>query len=1050
MNNIKSNIIFHLGVCLIAITFLILFAIQDIYSQQDKYKFDKLITNQENFPQQINCVIKDKKGFMWFGADYGLYRFDGYNFKIYAFKFGDSTFLGNNRVNCLYDDDRYLWIGTTSGLNRFDKTTERFKEFKLGFLDKFIYGIYPAANNELWIRTAGGLNRIDNTKEKYTKFKNVHDDTTGAIFFNELNTLCEDENGYLWIGTPENGLYRYDLKKKILKNYKFNPEDLNSLSSNEISKILEDSKGNLWISTYGGGLNEFDKKTEKFIRFHHDSLKRNSIISDVIQYMTIGIDEKLWIGTPKGISIFDPNSNIFTNFKRKDHPFSLSDISDIYCDNIGIIWICSKLDYGFSICNTLKWKFSYYKNISGDNDSLTYNPTTSVCEDHLGNFWIGTENGIDILNKRKEKIRHLEHNPKDTQSLGSNNVLNIYRDKKNFMWVGTRYGPLDRYDAEKDIFTHYYDSDGKVFRIWAILEDKMENLWLGLSESGIRVFDSNRTLIKEYLYTKTDSSNYSHIPIFDLFEDSKENMWIGTMQGLATIDLKTDSITFYKNIPNNSNPLSYNYVLGINEDDKGELWIGTWNGLNSFDITKKTFKQYNNIKDGGRDDIIGLMKDTKGNFWSTTDKGITMFNLNDKTFTNYGVSDGFQVNTFHIKPQQYKARDGEMFFAGSNGLTSFYPDSIPQNKNIPTIVLTDFKIFNKEVKLDTSITEKKLITISYKENFFSFDFASLDYTNPVKNQHAYILDGVDENWNNVGNVRTAHYTDIEPGEYTFRVKGSNNDGIWNEEGTSINIIITPPWWQTWWFKSCGAALIFMTVGYGYKKRINKIKKEKTSQEEFSRRLIESQEDERKRIASELHDTIAHDILLTKSKALLALRNPEDNENLKNALNEISDMSSETINDVRGISYNLHPHQLERLGFSEAIQSIINEVSKASEIYFSIKVDNVDDVISKEAEINLYRVIQEGINNIIKHSRATEAELKVIRLEHQIIISITDNGIGVNAENQHSSETKQGFGLSGIAERVKILKGDLKIESEVNNGTVLRILVPFSSKQIERG
>ena len=226
------------------------------------------------------------------------------------------------------------------------------------------------------------------------------------------------------------------------------------------------------------------------------------------------------------------------------------------------------------------------------------------------------------------------------------------------------------------------------------------------------------------------------------------------------------------------------------------------------------------------------------------------------------------------------------------------------------------------------------------------------------------------------------------------------------------------------------------------KEYEKEKLLKQNQEEFTKKLIESQEEERKRIASALHDTIAHDILLAKSKALLALRFPDDTENLKKALNEISDMSSETINDVRGISYNLHPHQLERLGFSEAIESIIKDVSRASVIEFSVKVDNVDDVISKEAEINLYRVIQEGINNIIKHSKATEAELKVIRLENQIIITISDNGIGLASDKKSSEDHKHGFGLSGIAERVKILKGEFKVESEENSGTVLRISIPI--------
>lgn len=1031
---VKINFLFEIS--FIALTIFIHFTNHDIFSQQDKYRFDRLITNQENFPQEINCVIKDKKGFMWFGTDYGLYRFDGYNFKVYSFKFGDSTAIGNNMISCIFDDDRYLWVGAVQGLNRFDKTTEQFKEFKLSFFDNFIHGIYPSSDKELWIRSSGGLNRIDRTKEKYTKFNDFGEDTLKAMISEDPNTLLEDDKGYLWIGTSENGLYKYDLKNKTFKNYKFNTEDSNSLSNNNISKILKDNKGNLWVSTYAGGLNKFNIQTEKFKRFQHHSLNGNSIISDTIYHMVIDNDEKFWIGTPRGISVFDPNSDNFTNLQSDNNLFSLSDISDLYCDNAGAVWICSSHEYGFIICNTLKWKFNYYKNLSGDNDSLTFNPTTSVCEDHLGNFWIGTGKGIDVLNKKKEKVRHFEHNPKDSTSLGKNTVLNIYKDKKNFMWIGTSYGPLDRYDPEKNIFTHFYDTDGEGFRTFQIFEDKKGYLWIGLSESGIRVFDSSRTLIREYLYTKKDNSPYTNANITDIFEDSKENIWVGSRFGLATIDLSTDSIIFYENDPNLLNL----YILGINEDDNGNIWVGTTNGLKSLDTITKTFKHYNNMKDGGRDDIIGLMKDSKGNFWSTIDKGITRFSLNDKTFTNYGVSDGFQVNTFHIKPQQYKARDGEMFFAGSKGLTSFYPDSIPQNKNIPAIVLTDFKIFNKAVKLDTSITQKKEITISYKENFFSFDFASLDYTNPSKNQHAYMLEGIDKDWINVGNVRTANYTDIEPGEYTFRVKGSNNDGIWNEEGTSIKITITPPWWQTWWFKSCGAALIFMTVGYGYKKRVNKLKKEKSAQEEFSKKLLNSQEEERKKIASVLHDSIAHDVLITKNSSELGLISAGENKEVKEILNKISEQSSATLNELRRIQFNLHPYEVGKLGLTKAIKSIVYRVSKSTEIKFTLEEDFIDKIFSEENEIHLYRIIQEAINNIIKHSSATEAEIKINRTDQNIFIIISDNGKGFL---KNYAFRKNSMGLSGISERIKLLGGNLEIESESGNGTVLKITLPVS-------
>ncbi|MEO6694400.1 MAG: triple tyrosine motif-containing protein, partial [Ignavibacteria bacterium] len=375
------------------------------------------------------------------------------------------------------------------------------------------------------------------------------------------------------------------------------------------------------------------------------------------------------------------------------------------------------------------------------------------------------------------------------------------------------------------------------------------------------------------------------------------------------------------------------------------------------------------------------------------------------------------------------------------GLTSFYPDSIPKNKNIPAIVLTDFRIFNKEVKLDTSITEKKVITISYKENFFSFDFASLDYTNSVKNQHAYMLEGVDQNWINVGNVRTANYTDIEPGEYIFRVKGSNNDGLWNEEGTSVKLTITPPWWQTWWFKSCGAILIFMTAGYGYKKRVSKLKKEKSAQEEFSKKLLNSQEEERKKIASVLHDSIAHDVLITKNSSEIGLRSAGENEEVKEILNKISEQSSSTLNELRRIQFNLHPYEVEKLGLTKAIKSIVDRSSKSTEIEFIIEEDFIDKIFSEENEIHLYRIIQEAVNNIIKHSSATDSSIKILRTDENLFITISDNGKGFVKSN---ALRKNSMGLSGISERVRLLGGTLEINSEGSGGTTLRIILPYKN------
>lgn len=1038
MKNKEHRMSFILLVKIIFIFIFILTCISDVFSQQNKYEFEKPITNQENFPLSINCVIKDKKGFMWFGTGSGLYRFDGYNFKVYSFKIGDSTSLSNNTITSIYNDDKYLWIGTLQGLNRFDKTTEQFKTYKFSYIDDFIYAICPTSINELWIGTSNGLNKFDMIEEKFTKYKNVPDDTLGQIYYNEITTLFEDGDSNLWIGTRKHGLDKYDIKNKIFKHYKFNQQDSKSLSNEEVIKILEDIKRNLWIAT-DGGLNKFDKKTETFKKFLYDSLNEKSLINNEIGSMTIDTDQNIWLGTSQGICIHDPNTNNFTNLTRENNLSPFTNISNIYCDNHGMVWIYGKNEKVFGVYNKSKWRFNSYKNNPGDNKSLTDNSVLSICEDNLGNFWIGSFHGIDILNNQKEKIRHLYHNPKDSLSLGNDNIWSIYKDKKNFMWIGTNGGPLDRYDADKDVFTHFYDFDGKVFTVTDIFEDNKENLWVGLLKGGIRVFDKNRTLIKKYLHAPGDSSYTTPIPVDKIFEDSKKIMWIGTRAGLATIDLKTDNVTFYKNNPNDSNTLSGNKAYSINEDENGNLWIGTSNGLNNFDIIKKKFNHYNNIKDGGYDFIFCLLKDFKGNFWTTSDRGVSMFKLNERTFTNFGLSDGLQ-GTF-ILSSDFKASDGEIFFGGYDGFNSFYPDSIKINENIPNIVLTNFKIFNKEVKLDTSITEKKVITISYKENFFSFDYAALDYFSPEKNQHAYMLEGIDKDWNNVGNTRTANYTNIEPGEYTFRVKGSNNDGVWNEKGTSVILIITPPWYKTFWFKGLIAVLLIGGTGFIFSQRIRKIRKEKVQQEEFTKKLIESQESERKRVAAELHDSLGQDLLIIKNKALISLKKSDDVAKLKEDIREISELTTSSINEVREISYNLRPYELDRLGLLKTLQSLIDRAGKSTNISFNCDIDNIDTIFVPEVEINVYRIVQECLSNIIKHSEATQVIVHIKKLEKEISIFISDNGKGFNVEKKFSDSQRKGFGLRGIPERVKLFGGEFNLESEPGKGTRIKIVMP---------
>ena len=446
--------------------------------------------------------------------------------------------------------------------------------------------------------------------------------------------------------------------------------------------------------------------------------------------------------------------------------------------------------------------------------------------------------------------------------------------------------------------------------------------------------------------------------------------------------------------------------------------------------------------------MLGIIPDDSGNLWISTNRGLSKFDIEKETFKNYEFSDGLQGSEFN-EGAYFKDEEGIMYFGGMNGITYFHPSEIKDNPYIPNIVLTDFEIFNETVIgspdntfLKENITYAKEINLTYKESVFSFRFAALIFNNPQKNQYAYKMENFDKDWTYCQNRKRVTYTNLNPGDYVFRVKGSNNDGVWNEEGTLIKIHITPPYWKTWWFKGLGFLSLIAATGYSYRQRLEKLEKEAKAQEEFSRKLIESQENERKRIAHELHDTLAHDVLISKNKALMALRHKDDKEGMEKTLEEISELASSTITDIRNISYDLHPHQLEKLGFTKTIKSIINEVAKSTNINFVFETDNVDEVLTKESEINLFRVIQESISNIIKHSKATEAMLKVSRFEDYLLITLVDNGKGFDVNSKEFAEARQGFGLSGIAERLKFMKGEAKIDSEINKGTTLKFKIPI--------
>ena len=1023
--------------------FPLLFLPHNIFAQYGNVEFENLTKDDGLTVSWITGIVQDMDGFIWIGTSSGLHRYDGYNFKQYNNLSNLQGAKGNN-ISLLYEDrnGRTLWIGTSRvGLEKFDKNTERFTNYthnpndSASISGNYIYSIYMDSEGFLWVGTQSfGLNKFDEKNNKF--FHYLHNPTdTNSIIRNTVSAICEDHLKNLWIGTA-GGLDRLDRNTGIFRHYLHNPYDTSSLSNNSVHCIFEDKNNTIWIGT-AEGLNKLiclNGDNYCFQRYFFNDIKNKNNIS-CIQQDSTGI---LWIGTfGEGLFVFDLVTEKFTNVKNdiNNDKSLISDRISRYAmieDRSGILWIGTR--HGISKFNRNKNNFNFYpfkEPIRG----------WSIFEDNTGNIWITGKEDFHVRDSSSTfKIIHYKMPYK--QFMETSSTVKGYSDKAGVIWLGYEsvlYN-FDRAKGELKYFCNLLDTD-YISRtsINIITEDSDDILWVGTG-CGLWSIDERRTNISRYTHDADNPFSLNSNRVFTcILEDENGAIWISLPYiGLDKFDKKSGRFYHYTHDPLNSNSISSNEVSSVYDDGKGSLWIASTNGLDKLNLATDTFEHFTE-KDGIADRFtLYILPDNLGNLWIATNSGISKFNPNTKIFRNYDKRDGLKAVEFYNIG--FRSRKGELFFSGLKGVNYFFPESIKENNHIPAVVITSFKIFGKEAELDKSLTKTKEITLSYKENFFSFEFAALEYTNPGKNQYSYKLEGVDKDWINSGTIRTAKYTNINPGEYVFRVKGSNSDGIWNEEGTSIIIIITPPWWATWWFRGCMIILIVGFVGFAFNKRLNSVKKERKAQEDFTRQLISAHEEERKRIAGELHDSLGQNLLIIKNKTILGKRNPEKNPDI---VDEISELSSSTLQEVRDISYNLHPYQLERLGLTKAIESITERALKSTNIEFNDNLEIIDNIFSPEVEINIYRIIQECINNIIKHSGASKAYLAIKKEKENIRIKISDNGKGFDANSVISDKSKRGIGIMDIYERAKLFTGKVVFESAPGKGTKCEITIPVT-------
>ena len=758
----------------------------------------------------IKCIFQDSKGYIWFGTQQGLNRFNGYSFDNYLNIPADSNSISDNWIYSITEDNEGdIWIGTRNGLNKYIQKTGHFKQYLYqagvpnSISGNYIYGLSKDTQGNILANTAAALNIINPQTLAITKFVNPL--VTGNEISDEGRPILQTRDGNIWMATAE-GLWYFDPTKK-----QFHLSDKlanrNLLSNQNITALMEDSQDNLWLGTQDG-LNRMNLKNFAVSHYSLDPKRKGSPNTNFIRSIREDKNRRLWIGTNGG-GLFRLSFN--SDFKISEQiNFSASDqntgnlshniVLSLLIDQSNLLWIGTL--NGIDKIDLKKSKFNLYRR-SHDYRSvdLLDNVIASIYKDQQNNIWIGNwGSGLNILDRSTNKVTHYTSQSRGNAHISNNFIHVIHEDSKNRIWIGTR-DEINLFDKVNKRFLpirQYFNGDKlpdfKNIRVNDILEDSAGFFWIA-TQNGLYKLDVENQKFEIFLQG-TGEQNVSSNLVYRLIEDASRNIWIGTTQGLDKYIRKENVFIHYQRIQNSQNTLCSNFIVSLCEDFEQNIWIGTTSGLNKFvpkDSTFLYFSKYNGLPSNV---IYEIQEDKNKNLWFATVEGLSVYYSRQNVFRTFELEDGMQGREFNTA--SYKAADGELFFGGMHGVNYFYPDSVRNNTAIPPVVITNIEKLNSKGIHKLSPESFENLRLSYQDYTFTIGFAALDFTNPLKNRFAYKMEGVADEWIDLGNRRNISFSNLPAGEYVFHVKGSNSDGIWNENDASLNIKIIPPVWKSKW------------------------------------------------------------------------------------------------------------------------------------------------------------------------------------------------------------------------------------------------------------
>jgi signal transduction histidine kinase/ligand-binding sensor domain-containing protein len=976
----------------------------------------------------INCIYQDHYGFMWFGTQDGLNCYDGYSFTVYRSNPEDSATLSHNWIwDVIEDDFNNLWIATWNGLTRYDRLTHTFERFLPDSTRQgSISGTRPASlamdgNGNIWIGLwGGGLNRLDPATGIFTHYRSTEnpDQNYPGDFIRKLHI---DTEGTIWVGSW-NGLWRSRLNQDgapVFEHYINDPVNTRTISSNRITSFLEDRKGNIWIGTLGGGLNLYDSNNNDFTRFqnipgHPGSLSSNDITS--MEYLE---DGSIWIGTvASGLNRFYMGDSLFTYY-RNDPAVKGSVGSDnvysVFADRSGLLWVGAG---GLNIFNPRLQRFEISGPISSLKEQLAGKSVYALYEDHIGSLWAGTNHhGIARLDPESGEVTWYSHIQADSNSISNNSVSAIAEDLDGQIWISTAGGGLNRLDPFSGQWKHFREradmpETAGLDNINGIVVDEKGLIWIATSDLGIIRYNPETDRFRSFRNDAANPSSLSGNYLFRIFKDSRGDIWVGTWgAGLNRFNRESEQFARFMSDPGDTVSLPGNIIHSICEqrlESSRIIWVGTENGLASINPDEPeagfTHSPVNAILPSRS--VYGILIDQKGIQWISTNAGLSSFNPGDGSFKQYTKSDGIPGNEFNAGAF-LELQNGEFAFGGIEGLLVFHPENVSESGFQPQLALTSFAILNVPVYQGLDLNAMNQITLSYEQNFFSFEFASMDFSDPGKNRFMYMMEGIDEEWINSGKRNFASYTKIDPGHYLFRVRGTNSDGRWSDQEISIGVVITPPFWKRWWFTGALIAVLLMLFYAIHLYRIQRV------------REIERL---RTRIASDLHDDIGSALtrISVHSQQILA---QQELDRIRQSTGKINELSRDTISTMSDIVWSIDARNDTLADFLSRMQDLTHTLLSEKDINVSFRHYGMEGRRALRVEVrqNLYYIFKEAVHNIIKHSGADQVEIIVDNRDSVFHMVISDNGQGFDPQT-----LKGGNGLKNMKMRAQRIGASLEI------------------------